>query len=138
MWRGVLGAVSVAILIATSLTSPARAGGWEYDPAADLILYDSVPVASWYRQRPWIGTGPGHYYSYYPNHVPGYPHRLTGYPVPIYKAPRLLPRAVIRAYRARPAAHVEWCAQRYRSYDVRTDTYQPYHGPRRFCRSPFR
>jgi hypothetical protein len=66
MSRGVLVAVSAAILIATSLASPARAGGWQYDPAADLILYDSVPVAPWYRQRPWIGTGPGHYYSYYP------------------------------------------------------------------------
>ncbi|MEP9390377.1 BA14K family protein [Mesorhizobium sp. KR9-304] len=130
MWRSVLVAVSAAMVIAPS---SARAGGWEYDPAADLILYDSVPVASWYRQEPWTGTATGHYYSYYPNHVPGYPHRLTGYPVPIYKAPARVPRAVVRA----PASHVDWCAQRYRSYDVRTDTFQPYHGSRRICRSPF-
>ena len=138
MSRGVLVAVSAAILIATSLASPGRAGGWQYDPAADLILYDSVPVAPWYRQRPWIGTGPGHYYSYYPHHVPSYPDRLTGYPVPIYKAHRPLPVPVIRAYRAQTAAHVERCAQRYRSYDIGSDTYQPYEGPRRLCRSPFR
>jgi len=140
MWRGVLFAVSAASIIAMSPASPARAGGWEYDPAADLILYDSVPIAPWYRQEPWTGTAPGHYYSYYPDHVPGYPDRLTGYPVPIYKAPRRLPAmrgAVVRVHRARPASHVEWCAARYRSYDVRTDTYQPYDGPRRFCRSPF-
>ncbi len=134
MWRGVLFAAATIIA-----TSPAHAGGWEYDPAADLIFYDSVPIAPWYRQEPWIGTGPGHYYSYYPNHVPAYPHRLTGYPVPIYKAPRRLPAlrgTVVHVHR--PASHVEWCAARYRSYDAGTDTYQPYHGPRRVCRSPWR
>jgi hypothetical protein len=143
MWRGALVAGAAAIVLAMSPASPVRAGVWEYDPAADLILYNSVPVAPWYRQEPWIGTGPGHYYSHHPHHVPGYPHRLTGYPVPIYAAPRPLPGlavrgAVIRVYRARPASHVAWCAQRYRSYDMRTDTFQPYHGPRRLCRSPWR
>ena len=61
-----------------------------------------------------------------------------GYPVPIYKAPARLPRAAVRTYLVRPASHAEWCAARYRSYDVRTDTYQPYHGPRRVCRSAWR
>ncbi|HEV2901060.1 MAG TPA: BA14K family protein [Pseudaminobacter sp.] len=42
------------------------------------------------------------------------------------------------AYRAQTAAHVERCAQRYRSYDIGSETYQPYEGPRRLCRSPFR
>ena len=136
MSRGVFVAVSAALLMAaSSLPSPAQAGEWEYDPAADLILYDSVPVAQWYRHRPSIGTGPGYYYSHHPHHVPGYPQRLTGYPMPIYKAHRPIP--AVRAYRVRPASHVDWCAARYRSYDIRSDTYQPYHGPRRYCRSPF-
>ncbi|WP_265519805.1 BA14K family protein [Nitratireductor luteus] len=39
-------------------------------------------------------------------------------------------------YRGDP--HVQWCLQRYRSYDVRTDTFQPYSGPRRYCNSPYR
>lgn len=34
-------------------------------------------------------------------------------------------------------AHVNWCLSRYRSYDVRSDTYQPYNGPRRYCNSPY-
>ena len=34
-------------------------------------------------------------------------------------------------------AHYNWCAARYRSYDARTNTYQPYEGPRRQCRSPY-
>jgi hypothetical protein len=136
MWKNVLIAAAAATVIAMSPVSPAAGGEWEYDPAADLILHDSVPVAHWY--RPWIGTGPRHYYSHYPRHVPAYPQRLTGYPVPIYKAPARLPGTVVRTRGVRSPSHEEWCAARYRSYDVRTDTYQPYHGPRRSCRSPWR
>jgi len=50
----------------------------------------------------------------------------------------------VLANQARPAPvyhsdpHVQWCLSRYRSYDVRTDTFQPYHGPRRYCNSPYR
>lgn len=35
-------------------------------------------------------------------------------------------------------SHINWCLNRYRSYDVRTDTFQPYSGPRRYCNSPYR
>ena len=34
-------------------------------------------------------------------------------------------------------AHVSWCYDRYRSYRASDDTFQPYHGPRRLCRSPY-
>ncbi|MBU4529139.1 MAG: BA14K family protein [Hoeflea sp.] len=33
--------------------------------------------------------------------------------------------------------HVRWCNAKYRSYDVRSNTFQPYNGPRRECRSPY-
>ena len=33
--------------------------------------------------------------------------------------------------------HVSWCHSKYRSYDQRSNTFQPYHGPRRACRSPY-
>ena len=33
--------------------------------------------------------------------------------------------------------HVRWCHRKYRSYDRRSNTFQPYHGPRRECRSPY-
>jgi len=36
-----------------------------------------------------------------------------------------------------PSAHIAWCHRRYRSYDSRSNTFQPYHGPRRICRSPY-
>lgn len=35
------------------------------------------------------------------------------------------------------SAHVRWCAERWRSYDPRSNTYQPYDGPRRVCVSPY-
>ena len=33
--------------------------------------------------------------------------------------------------------HVRWCYNRYRSYRAWDNTFQPYHGPRRQCRSPY-
>lgn len=33
--------------------------------------------------------------------------------------------------------HVRWCQNRYRSYNVNTDSFQPYNGPRRICNSPY-
>lgn len=35
------------------------------------------------------------------------------------------------------AAHVEWCANRYRSYRPRDNSYTPYSGGRRVCVSPY-
>ena len=35
------------------------------------------------------------------------------------------------------SSHVEWCADRWRSYDRYSDTYQPSNGPRRVCVSPY-
>jgi hypothetical protein len=35
------------------------------------------------------------------------------------------------------SAHVRWCYSRYRSYRAWDNTWQPYHGPRRQCWSPY-
>ena len=34
-------------------------------------------------------------------------------------------------------AHVSWCQGRYRSYRAWDNSFQPYHGPRQQCRSPY-
>lgn len=44
------------------------------------------------------------------------------------------PRARARDY---GSAHVDWCYDRYRSYRASDNTFQPYNGPRRQCRSPY-
>lgn len=41
------------------------------------------------------------------------------------------------APRGMSQAHVDWCYDRYRSYRASDNTFQPYNGPRRECRSPY-
>jgi BA14K-like protein len=33
--------------------------------------------------------------------------------------------------------HVRWCQNRYRSYRINSNSFQPYNGPRRICYSPY-
>lgn len=43
----------------------------------------------------------------------------------------------VRRYQNLSASHYRWCDSRYRSYRYSDNTFQPYHGPRRHCRSPY-
>lgn len=38
---------------------------------------------------------------------------------------------------ALPPQHYRWCGNHYRSYRASDNTFQPYNGPRRQCRSPY-
>jgi hypothetical protein len=78
---------------------------------------------SWRHRRHYNG-GSGFYFGL--GLVPSYNY----YVAPRYVAPR-------RHYRAASSAHVRWCYDRYRSYRAWDNTYQPYNGPRRQCRSPY-
>ena len=54
---------------------------------------------------------------------------------PVAVAPPPPPPSAAAAY---PAAHYNWCAGKYRSYDVGSNTFQPFGNvPRRPCISPF-
>ena len=132
MSKSIVAAACAAILAGTVLpgASPAAAGDRHHH--REIVRYGHVP---WYHQEPWIGTGPGYYYSQHPDHIPAWPKPLTGYAVPIYDTS---PPVVHLVPRYRVSGHEEWCATRYRSYDAWSDTWQPYHGPRRHCRSPYR
>jgi BA14K-like protein len=136
---GIIRAASAAIAAGAAMlaASTALAGDWRHQRAVEAVRYGDSYVQPWYRQHPWLGTGPGLYYSHYPDHVPGYPDPVRGLPVPIYKVNNRLSVPVVRTYRSMSGEHVQWCIARYRSYDTRTDTYQPHDGPRRHCRSPF-
>lgn len=80
-----------------------------------------------YRDRHWRGprhrdrghyrSGPGVYFHFGP-------------PPRHYAPPP--PRA-----RGLPVSHLRWCQNRYRSYRAWDNSFQPYHGPRRQCRSPY-
>jgi hypothetical protein len=114
-------AVAACLVLVTGLSAAAVAGEWR---------------AAWYDQQPWAGTGVGFYYSQHPDHIPAWPKRLSGYAVPIFDT--MKPMVRVPRYRVAFTTHAEWCAARYLSYEVRSDTYQPYHGPRRYCHSPWR
>ena len=132
MSKSIVAAACAAILAGTVLPGASPAAAGERHHHREIVRYGHVP---WYDQEPWIGTGPGYYYSQHPDHIPAYPKPLTGYAVPIYDTS---PPVVRLAPRYRVSGHEEWCAARYRSYDAWSDTWQPYHGPRRHCRSPYR
>ena len=67
-----------------------------------------------------FGVPLGYYGGYYGG---GY------YDEPVYRP---------RVYRGGGGAHVQWCYDRYRSYRAWDNTFQPYHGPRQQCYSPYR
>lgn len=65
---------------------------------------------------------------YYANPWWGGPSVGYGVTVPVYPAPSVYGHS----------SHVQWCINRYRSYDPRTDTYVPRIGVRARCNSPYR
>ena len=95
----------------------------------------------------WYRHGGGGYYGYnrgrhgprYGYRYGNYRHYYGGY---WYAYPWWLGAAAVTApYYGRPSygggAHVEWCLNRYRSYNPRTDTYRGYDGYDHRCISPY-
>lgn len=83
----------------------------------------------------WYGGHRGYRYA-----RPGYRHH-NGYwfPLAAFGAGAIIGGAIAndRGY-VGGGSHVNWCANRYRSYRAYDNTYQPYGGPRRQCMSPYR
>ena len=70
----------------------------------------------------------------------GSPYYDDYYPYPMYRPYPYRYRYAVpprRIYRSGQGAHVNWCYHRYRSYRAWDNTFQPYNGPRRQCRSPY-
>ena len=82
--------------------------------------------------------------AYYNGHR-GYYERRRGYrryngawfPLGAFAAGAIIGGAVADRPVRYGGSHVEWCANRYRSYRAYDNTYQPYNGPRRLCNSPY-
>lgn len=85
---------------------------------------------------------------YYRGHR-GYTHRRPGYryhngywfPLAAFATGAIIGGAIATQPAPRAAGinprHYQWCANRYRSYDAYSNTFQPYHGPRQRCYSPY-
>lgn len=80
-------------------------------------------------------------HGYRRHHGYWFPHRAFVVVVPRYRyipvQPYHPPRAVHPRIIRLSHAHKQWCEHRYRSYRLRDNTFQPYHGPRRPCVSPY-
>jgi hypothetical protein len=130
---------AIMLALATSLT-----------PAAALPL-PSMPLAAAALPMETVAHRHGFYrvrgVYYYNGHRgvivarPGYRyHRGYWFPAAAFAAGAAVGVAAATPpapYRRPAAAHVAWCYETYRSYRAWDNTYQPHHGPRRQCWSPY-
>lgn len=141
-----------AVLLATSFT-PSQAFTQVPVPVqADRTVVETVQYNRHndrrYNQRPRYNNRHGYYrrggYSYYNGHR-GYNYYRPGYreyngiwfPLGAFAAGAIIGGAIAQPPVRYGGSHVEWCANRYRSYRAYDNTYQPNNGPRRQCNSPY-
>lgn len=132
-------ALAAACLAITGLILPApkaHAGGIEvriYERHTSYRHYERVTVLSRHK---------GYRLHGHRLHRPGYVYHNGLWFSPrsiragvIIAAP--LPRRHVVHYKGINPRHYSWCAERYRSYHWRSNSFQPYHGPRQQCYSPY-
>lgn len=75
----------------------------------------------------------------YRSYRPGYrQHNGIWFPLAAFATGAIIGGAVSQQPRVSVGgSHVQWCANRYRSYRVSDNTFQPNNGPRRQCNSPY-
>jgi hypothetical protein len=121
-----------ALALAAGAVAPAAAG---VVPAVNAVSQaaatgeSTVVKADWDKRRHWRHHRRHH--RHWRHHRPRsgiYFH----FGSPRYVAPRY-----VYPGRGLPPAHIRWCYNHYRSYRASDNTFQPYHGPRRQCRSPY-
>jgi hypothetical protein len=131
-------AVSAACIVGSSAANAQWWGypgyGWgypSYRPGVSIGI--GGPRGGFY-----ITSGVPYYYGYrgYHYYRPGY-RSYNGYWFPAAAFAAIAGAAVASAPYRGGNAHVQWCYQNYRSYRASDDTFQPYHGPRQRCISPY-
>lgn len=133
----------LALGLAAGLSVPASAtplGGFTRTAAPEAAEADAMQIHYRRNNRRYdcYRYGGCGYYGYrndwrYRHYRPYKSGIYLGLGVPAYRyyAPQR------RYYRGVSSAHVRWCYNRYRSYRAWDNTFQPYHGPRRLCWSPY-
>ena len=162
--RSIMKRCAAAVLAATvSLTGVAPAQAISLPSAPVTVTSDVTRVdhrhGTYYRyeryERHERGYGSRHHryerHGYYNGHR-GYRTKRPGYryhdgywfPLAAFAAGAIIGGAIAAQPAPPPRAraginprHYAWCANRYRSYHRASNTFQPYHGPRQQCYSPY-
>lgn len=154
--NGIIAAALSAATLATGLL-PAEAIAM---PRSGATVPTNVETVDYYRRG--YRAGPGYYgpryygrrgyygragyyrgYRGYPYYRDGYRRYNDGYwyPLAAFTAGAIIGGAIASPPRYVDGGvnpnHFQWCAARYRSYRAYDNTFQPYHGPRQQCLSPY-
>lgn len=145
-----LGATAIAVLMSFGGISPTLALPMSTTAPAATSAGDVVTVQMRHHRRDRRhGRRQGGFErrgdSYYYHGHRGYRHRRAGYrqhngywfPPAAFVAGAIIGGALSGGAAPRGNAHVQWCANHYRSYRASDDTFQPYNGPRQRCASPY-
>ncbi len=133
----------VLISLATAFTGVAPAHAFpsisapKVETATKVQQVDHRRGHRWHGHRRWRGHD--RYYGH--RHYRRHRHNNAGAIIGGLAAGAIIGGAIAsqqpRYYRGGGNAHVRWCYDRYRSYRASDNTFQPYNGPRRACRSPY-
>lgn len=145
-------AAASAAVLATSMVPAEAMPLPAIDTHAKPAVSGMAPGVTDVQYRHWHGGGgPGWYGGYhgYRGYRGGYRY-YDGYwyPLAAFGAGALIGGAIAAPTYVEPAPryyagaginpeHYRWCEARYRSYDPGSNTFQPNHGPRQPCYSPY-
>ena len=127
---GFAAAMAVAMFATTFVSAPAIAMPLA---KAGVAQTSDVEQVQYRERRGWHGGHRG-----YRHHRHGYRRHSDGWWYPL--AAFGLGAAIGGAINNQPSvggSHVQWCANRYRSYRAYDNTFQPNYGPRKQCVSPY-
>jgi len=131
-----LSAASIMTPVASAQAVPFAVPDVKIDRYTDVQYRRDYGGYGTYRDhRPYYGYRPYSRYQPYYGYRPYYrPYYRPGVSVYITPRPYYRDRYVRRGY----SSHVNWCLQRYRSYDPATNRFLSYGGVYRICYSPYR
>lgn len=134
----------LSLAVAFTSTIPAQAVTFPRVPVPEASAVQDVQYRYERRQhradrRQHRAERRWHGHRGYRDYRPGYRRHSDGwwYPLAAFGLGAAIGGAVTSQPRASSGSHLNWCANRYRSYRASDNTFQPYNGPRQQCVSPY-